>query len=152
MEGLQVSLIELLRIVWLEFDEGLDVALDVSHGDAELLYVLHRAIVFSIGIFLPDVFKQFEVVRLFEDHLFLLVEGLFVLKAYEGQLFVEIVLFLKQSIHLSQQQFLSKGLAYRLEFTNLVELVVKLGFFVDDFLVFLFVLLDNIADGFLYFS
>lgn len=125
LEGGEIGLLEILVLVGLELDERVNVGLDLRHHEVELLDVLHRPLVLTLPIFLPDALEQLEVVGLVGHHLLLLVRLLLTLEPDQRELAVQIVLLLEQTVHLPEEEFLAEGPAVGLELSGLVELVAE---------------------------
>ena len=83
LAGVQISILEIFSIIGLEFDQRLDVALDLPHHQVQLLYVIYCSLVFSTVIFLPDAFQQLEMLGLVRHHHLLLIGLLLVVKSNE---------------------------------------------------------------------
>ena len=83
------------------------------------------------------------------DHHFLFVGLLLVVEADEWELPVEIIFLLQQSVHLSEEKLFAESFTVGLELSDFIELVLKVDFFVKDFIELRFVLLYKFVDIFL---
>ena len=92
------------------------------------------------------------MIGFFSDHLLFLVCLFFVVETNQRELAIEVVFLLQQSIELSQEEFFPKSFANGLELSNLVQLIAELRLYRDYLGIFFSILLEDIADSFLYFS
>lgn len=70
----------------------------------------------------------------------------------EGEFSVKVILLLEQAVKLPKEELFTERLTNGLKLTYFVELIGKLGLFLEDGCMFFSILLDEIADSFLQFS
>ena len=109
--SVEVGVLEFLVVIGLELDQGLDIALDLSYHEVQLLDMFLISSIAMATVFLPNTLEQFKMLSLVGDHVLLLDDLLLIMKTDQRQLPIKIVLLLQQAIHLPEQQFLAISFA-----------------------------------------
>jgi len=82
LESVEIGLLKLFILIGLEFEKRGDIAFDLCDHEIKFLDMFYRTLILSVSLFLPNIFKQFEMVSLLTDHLLLLILLLLFLEFY----------------------------------------------------------------------
>lgn len=71
LEGLEVSLLELMGVICLELDERVDAVLDLPYHKVQIVDMLHSSSILFVSVLAPNVLQELEVMRLTRLQFFL---------------------------------------------------------------------------------